>query len=192
MLKFGYNYFGKYPSNPAYCKRKDSTAEVRAEIVKYGLCQPKVFNFRKIQRIVLFTNHGTWRITTTEIGWSTLQKKIECSAFAVDFSLASHPKIEENWSVSGDNNFKKGLEKINKHKDSKLHCISLGLWKSFHRRLMLGQTSDLQEELNKEREKALLVLDRIFSASWFLAIQRIPFWGHWHESQEDMMHSFRK
>ena len=57
---------------------------------------------------------------------------------------------------------------------------------------MFGQTIDghLQEELNKELENTLLVLDRIFSASLFLAIQVIPFRGHRHENQEDKMQSF--
>ena len=40
---------------------------------------------------------------------------------------------------------------------------------------------------SKEREKALQILDRIFSATLFLALQGLPFRGHCFERQENMM-----
>ena len=41
-------------------------------------------------------------------------------------------------------------------------------WKSYHQRSILGQTinSQLQEELIRERQKTLSILDRIFSATF--------------------------
>ena len=55
-----------------------------------------------------------------------------------------------------------------------------------------GQTIDalLQEQLIKERKSALQILDRIFSATLFLALQGLPFRGSRNESQEDMMTKF--
>eukprot|EP00795_Rhopilema_esculentum_P007263 gene7263-12950_t len=46
-----------------------------------------------------------------------------CSALKKD--------LEKNWSQIGVGNFKKGIEKIRAHEDTRLHCISLAQWESF-------------------------------------------------------------
>ena len=91
-------------------------------------------------------------------------------------------------SPQGVTNFKKGIEKIRPHEDTRLHCISLAQWKSFQQRLLHGQTIDaeFQRQLETDREKTLLILDRIFSVTLFLALQEISFRGHRFESQAQM------
>ena len=96
--------------------------------------------------------------------------------------------FEGNWSEAGVENFKKGTEKIRGHEDSKLHCISLAQWKSLEYRLLRGLTLDaeFQRQIADDREKTLLILDRLFSTTLFLALQGIPFRSHRFESQEEM------
>ena len=105
------------------------------------------------------------------------------------FPCESSKGYENNWSEVGVSNFKKGLEKISGHENSVLHCTSLAQWKSFEYRLSTGKTIDahLQEQLDREREKTLQILDRIFSATLFLALQGISLRGHRFESHEDLM-----
>eukprot|EP00794_Sanderia_malayensis_P000066 gene66-662_t len=169
---------GNYPTDPAHFKGKEMTAEVRAEIVKHGPCQPRDIVFRKNSEDRSF--HASWyRKNSNKRDWlvfSLKENKMYCFCCWL-FPCKSSKDYEENWSVNRVDNFKKGLEKIKKYEDTNLHCTSLAAWKSFHRRLIRGQTIDnkIQAELNREREKTLLVLDRIFSVAMFLALQGISF-----------------
>ncbi len=90
-------------------------------------------------------------------------------------------------------NFRKGLEKIYSHEELSLHFASFAKWKSFQNRLSRGKTidSEFQQQLVSEREKTLKILDRIFSATLFLALQGIAFSGHRRESQVDLFESFK-
>ena len=138
--------------------------------------------------IEAFTSCGVQKITVTcdWLVYSMKEHKMFCFCCWL-FPCKSDKGYENNWSELGVSNFRKGLEKINTHENSLLHCISLAQWKSFEHRLSRGQTIDgqLQKQLNKEREKTLQVLDRIFSATLFLALQGISFRGNRFESQEN-------
>ena len=141
---------------------------MRAEIVKIGPCKPKDEVFPKDANDRNF--HQSW---FTKNWLVYLMKEHKMFGFCCWlFPCKSDKGYENNWSELGVSNFRKGLEKINTHENSLLHCISLAQWKSFEHRLSRGQTIDgqLQKQLNKEREKTLQVLDRIFSATLFLAL----------------------
>ena len=162
-----------------------------AEIVKIGPYKPKDEVFPKDASDRSF--HQSWftknNVTRDWLVYSMKEHKMFCFWL---FPCKSNKGYENNWNELGVSNFRKGLEKINTHENSLLHCISLAQWKSFEHRLSRGQTIDgqLQKQLNKERKRTLQVLDRIFPATLFLALQGISFRGHRFESQEDLTTSF--
>lgn len=99
-----------------------------------------------------------------------------------------------NWGEVGFCNFKTGLEKLWLHEESSQHSTSLAKWKSFYNRLSHGKKllliPNFNKQLVKEREKTLKFLDRIFSATLFLALHEIAFRGDRLEDQEDFFEGF--
>ena len=187
---------GKYPTDPANFRDIKINAALRAEIVRCGPCKP-------VESVdVVFpkdTNdrsfHQSWyqknNVPRDWLVYSMKENVMFCFCCWL-FPCTSCQGYENNWSEVGVSNFKKGLEKISGHENSVSHCTSLAHWKSFEYRLSTGKTIDahLQEQLDREREKTLQILDRIFSVTLFLALQGISFRGHRFESYENLMTTF--
>ena len=192
-IKVWLTLLGKYPTDPANFPHASINADVRTEIVRYGPCKPQdeVFpkdEFGRCFQPSWYTKGGVpreWLI------YSMKKDAMFCFSCWL-FPNQSHKDYEKNRSEIRVKNYRKGTDKIHAHENMTLHCVSLACWKSFESRLFKGQTIDalLQEQLINEREKALQILDRIFSATLFLALQGLPFRGHRFESQEDMMTTF--
>eukprot|EP00794_Sanderia_malayensis_P016611 gene16611-18300_t len=183
------NTLGDFPTDPANFRDTRITAEKRAEIVRHGPCQPTNILFSKNIDGRCF--QPSWYKRNKSLRewliYSPKQQKMFCFCCWL-FPCISEKDLEKNWSQIGVTNFKKGIEKIRAHEDTRLHCISLAQWKSFQQRLLHGQTIDaeFQRQLETDREKTLLILDRIFSVTLFLALQEISFRGHRFESQAQM------
>ena len=184
---------GKYPTDPANFRDVSINADVRAEVVRYGQSKPQDEVFPKDQFSRSF--QPSWYkkngVLREWLVYSMKEDVMFCFCCWL-FPCQSHKDYEKNWSEIGVKNYRKGSEKISAHENTTLHCVSLARWKSFECRLSKGQTIDalLQEQLIKERKSALQILDRIFSATLFLALQGLPFRGSRSESQEDMMTKF--
>ena len=183
------NTLGDFPTDPANFRDTRITAEKRAEIVRHGPCQPTNILFSKNIDGRCF--QPSWYKRNKSLRewliYSPKEQKMFCFCCWL-FPCISEKDLEKNWSQIGVTNFKKGIEKIRAHEDTRLHCISLAQWKSFQQRFLHGQTIDaeFQRQLETDREKTLLILDRIFSVTLFLALQEISFRGHQFESQAQM------
>ena len=166
------------------------------------MCAPKLYDMahahpevRSSQKMFGRSYQATWYekngVLREWLSYSMKEDAMFCFCCWL-FPNQSHRDYEKNWSEVGVRNYRKGTEKIAAHENTTLHCVSLARWKSFESRLMKGQTIDAlhQEQLVKERERTLQILDRIFSATLFLALQGLPFRGHRFESQEDIMTTF--
>eukprot|EP00112_Aurelia_sp_Birch-Aquarium-sp1_P017519 Seg4069.6 transcript_id=Seg4069.6/GoldUCD/mRNA.D3Y31 product="Zinc finger MYM-type protein 1" protein_id=Seg4069.6/GoldUCD/D3Y31 len=181
--------FGQYPTDPANFKGTKITAEQRAEIVRHGPCQPEGIKFTNNVEGRCF-QPSWYKRNESKREWlvySLKDEKMYCFCCWL-FPCRIDKDFESNWSETGVDNFKKGIEKIRGHENSRLHCISLARWKSFEYRLLRGLTLDaeFQRQIANDREKTLLILDRLFSTTLFLALQGISFRSHRFESQEEM------
>ena len=150
--------FGKYPADPANFRDITINAEVRAEIVRYGPCQPVDEVFPKVENDRSF--HQSWyKKNNFPRDWLVYlmnENAMFCFCCWL-FPCKSSKGYENSWSEVGVSNFKKGLKKINSHENSVLHCISLAHSKSFEHRVSTGKPIDaqLQEQLDRERQKTL-------------------------------------
>ena len=184
--------FGNFPSDPGNLRGILINAQLRTDLVKCGPCQPKDIEFPKGSsgRCCIPSWYTKNKEPRDWLVYSVKENAMFCFCCWL-FTAKSDNAYEGNWCDEGITNFKKGTEKIKKHECTKLHCISLARWKSFERRLLRGKTIDahLQEQLAQEKEEQLRVLDRVFSASLFLALQGLPFRSHRLESQEELSES---
>lgn len=173
-IKVWIRSLGNYPTDPANFRNIQINAEVRAEIVRYGPSKSenvinttfKDTNDRSFQQSWYTKNH----VPRDWLVYSIKEDAMFCFCCWL-FPCKSYQGYENNWSEVG-------LAKVVNHENSKLHCISFARWKSFQTRLYTGKIIDAQlqqQRRKKEREKTLQVLDRIFSATLFLALQGISF-----------------